>query len=183
MSSRITIDARDQIIAKMVSRSQKDAKEKLDLDEKKVGDAIYARLISPKTEECMGLMPQEFFMLDNDLALKWGNQTFDIKISKGRRMPARSYVHFSATKAEYDKYQELLERRNALREQAKALEHQISGVFAAAGTWKKLLAAWPEAKEFIIPYMETPLNNLPAVIPQELNKVLKLPPKKTEKVV
>jgi len=181
MSSRITKDARDQIIDKMVARATKDQREKLKADEKKLGDSIYERLIPPASQAHINALSDEFFQRDDDIRLNYRGNWFEVALSGVRSLPPR-HARFEATADEYKKYNELSQRKKDLCNEVNKLEHQIAGVFAAANTWKKLLAAWPEAKEFIIPYMETPMDSLPAMIPQELNKVLKLPPKKTEKV-
>ena len=50
-----------------------------------------------------------------------------------------------------------------------------TGVLASVNTWKKLYEVWPAARNVLIKLEPASADNLPAIIPQDLNDELELP--------
>lgn len=180
MSTRLTMEMRDAIQQKLITRAF-DAREKAQAAEKAaLADAVYNDIYPAKVQAIMEGLPKDFFPYDNDLKVSFHGEVVNLRWGREARRVAHGHQYSVATI--YPKDHKLTKRYDAWKKAERELtaekdkaKSRARALLKSVTTIKRLIAVWPEVKPFVEVYENQPgRGGLPAIPMGELNKSLNL---------
>lgn len=187
-SVRLTNSIRDAIRIKVMNR----AFDKLHADTKdqehKLAAAVYRVAFTAKQRKLMDSLPQGWLPELNYMRVEFkegtiGYTNLTVKDDEKLRVPNNKNNYNAIAVIESGHILEEValkwkKDKEDIRQRYEKTRLSVCAILDSVTTVKKLIDIWPEAKEFILPYMSESKCTLPAIQFKEVNKMLGLPPKK-----
>lgn len=175
----LTNQIRKEILAKLMSRSDFAKRREQLLDEEHaIGDKFVREAFTDKDWKLMTALPFEYFEGQLTIRLQVAGTVTEVRTNRWRRPDNMSQykIHaiVDAGTPRCIEIQSVQERRTDLRNEEGAAHLAAENILNSCTTTKALIQAWPEIKSFVEPY-DIKKDYLPAVIPQAINGVFKLP--------
>lgn len=187
-SVRLTNSIRDAIKNKVLKRTFDKLYKSLRKKEHSLAMIIYNNEFSAKEMKLMDNLPTNWLPVRNSFSVKFEEGTLNYKVYN--LLPDNS-VNVPYHKANYGTFT-LIEKESKIEKLA--IEYQkeedeikskhakaigsVVAILDSVTTVGKLLDVWPEARDFILPYLSKAKCTLPAIQFKEVNKLLNLPPEK-----
>lgn len=179
--SRLTQGDRANIERVLVERAFKKADVKMRKRKQAAALSCYRTLVPHDVEKQLDALPDGWVpktsSVDIDIPLFYQQWDLDQPHCCPSVLCSYGRIRFNG-----EKQPDLVDALKALKDESEALDElksktrgDIRRVLAGITSWKRLLEAWPEAKDVIEPLMPEASSNAIACIPQELNTVLDLP--------
>lgn len=147
---------------------------------------VYRSLVTEEQEKAMRKLPQGFFQstrLINVNFLKandgnWSNRiNYILSFEQDVPRPAFLYDNFNidceAAKPFIKTVEALQAEKEGIDNKRKALREKITAVVSQARSVRRLVETWPDAAGFIPPDVLAPKKQLPTVLPEGLDEMLK----------
>lgn len=179
MSEKLTKGQKDLMKNAIVRHRFDIEEEKFKKQENSLGSKIYSDLFPKKQREAMAALPKGWLPTTSSLYVKFGGNYFHVDCpenvipydSRNNVLKVYEVSHDFSIEME-----EIVQGRTNLREEKRKLEAQITAIMDSVTTANKLKSVWPEISEFVDKFAPQGKKSLPAVVINDLNKKLNLPP-------
>lgn len=175
---RLTNDMRTSICAELLTRRFQDQEKQLALDKTAFADFLYESWFSNEEMILITQCPSEWFTYTDSIGFTYQGNTYNINLSKHRRIPASHdrYRSNDLSPALAKKWQKWTERDTSLRDKRYDLKSKCLAVMRSVTTTQRLVEIWPELQAFIPTEGKGPAMCTALSIPmKELNADLGLP--------
>jgi len=176
-SVRLTNDLKEGIWKQIYNEKFLPEVEQIKIDKLTLADKCYCKLFNKNERQMMKLSPAGAFGFDIDFKMYFGGQCIYLHLAEKQPF-FYDYSDKNKLGVDHPLTIEFLELNNWEKEAATAKNKARSCTFAimnSCTTTNKLLEVWPECKKYLEQAIGQPVvNNLPAVVTAELNKMLGL---------
>lgn len=187
-TARLTNSIRDAIKSKVMHRAFDKLHEDLKEREHDLAVAVYNIAFSKKDHKLMEMLPSGWLPKRSSFQVKFeegtvGYITLRFKNEEDMVVPYNKHNYGALVVIElgHEIEKSVIKWQNDksdLEKKQSETKASVVAILDSVTTIKRLMDVWPEAKDFILPYMSESKCTLPAIQFKEVNKMLNLPPKK-----
>lgn len=176
--SRLTNSHKQTIVDRATTHALKDRKEALSVLEDKLAIECYNKVFPKKLRDTLKTVPEGWLRMDRDLRFNVGGWDLRLNTTEEYPIPMNKYYSILGVITDEElvtKVQACVQEKKTLDEEDNALTRKMQGFLSGFTSFKQLRESWPEGADFYKDLdVERVAQNMPAVIVQDINKVLGL---------
>lgn len=181
--TRLRQQDREAILYTLTERGMKKSYDALKALKLSAAMEAYNRLYNADTQTRMEHLPNGWLPTHSSARLSYEKKgivsgaTLSVPFPSKMRFLDEHVDRWNSPELEIEKssYEALDAAIDANAKKRETLRTKITGVLASVNTWKKLYEVWPAARNVLVKLEPASADNLPAIIPQDLNDELELP--------